>query len=344
MRLFSQLFLIFCLTILLSLSSAVPAYAQSGTTHVVRVGESLSLIAQNYGVTTAALAEANGITNYNIVRLGQRLTIPGSSTATQTATATQTTTAPQATYTKPLDSGMTAFVREGDTLSKIAARYGVTTQALMQHNGISNPNMVYLGQKLSIPVRTASDISTATGGLVHVVKAGDTISSIAALYGVAPEYLMQSNGLTNANIVWRGQKLRIYGATKTLGPRLPPAKINGGARIIDVNLSTQHLTAWDGNSIFMDTSISSGNPWTPTVTGRYLVNRKYTQQHMSGPGYDIEDVPWVMYFWKGYAFHGAYWHNNFGEPMSHGCIHLTPTQAQQLYDWAHMGTEVYIHY
>jgi lipoprotein-anchoring transpeptidase ErfK/SrfK len=51
-----------------------------------------------------------------------------------------------------------------------------------------------------------------------------------------------------------------------------------------------------------------------------------------------------MYFYSGYAIHGAYWHNNFGAPMSHGCVNMTPGEAQILYNWAPIGTEVYVHY
>ena len=49
-----------------------------------------------------------------------------------------------------------------------------------------------------------------------------------------------------------------------------------------------------------------------------------------------------MYFWADYALHGAFWHNNFGTPMSHGCINLRTDQAEFLYNWADVGTDVYV--
>ena len=165
---------------------------------------------------------------------------------------------------------------------------------------------------------------------------------------------MDANGLPNANFVWVGQRLRINGSSgysaysSAVGPvpsaSVWPGTINGGAKLIEVNLSSQTLTAWNSGTPVMQSIISSGTSWTPTVTGRYLVDRKYPSQRMYGPGYDFEGVPWIMYFWEGYAFHGAYWHNNFGVPMSHGCVHLTPGEAQILYNWAEVGTEVYVHY
>jgi len=104
------------------------------------------------------------------------------------------------------------------------------------------------------------------------------------------------------------------------------------------------LTAWQGDVIVMQTNISSGRSATPTVTGRFKVYSRYTSQRMTGPGYDLPDVPWVMYFFSNYAIHGAYWHDNWGTPMSHGCVNMRPGEAGMLYNWAPNGTEVYVHY
>ena len=335
--------IIACLLTILTLCNILSAQAQTGTAHIVRTGESLSVIAQSYGVTASELAAANGINNYDIVRVGQTLVIPNgaSGVVSQRTGRTQT-------------GGKTVTIGRGDTLSEIAAMYGVSTSELMAHNGITNPDIVRLGQTLSIPASSSSvapvnvapdvPVRRQNSGLTHTVQAGDTLSSIASRYGISTATLMNSNGLTNANVVRLGQKLAIHGATILPAPPRFPGTINGGSRVIEVDLGDQTLTAWDGDTIFMDTLISSGNPWTPTVTGRYLIDRKYEQQRMTGPGYDFKGVPWIMYFWEGYAFHGAYWHNNFGQPMSHGCVNMTPAQAKQLYDWADYGTEVYIHY
>jgi lipoprotein-anchoring transpeptidase ErfK/SrfK len=67
-------------------------------------------------------------------------------------------------------------------------------------------------------------------------------------------------------------------------------------------------------------------------------------QNMSGPGYYLPDVPWVMFFYDEYGFHGTYWHNNFGSPMSRGCVNLRTEAAEWLYNWASVGTPVNIHY
>ena len=74
---------------------------------------------------------------------------------------------------------------------------------------------------------------------------------------------------------------------------------------------------------------------------------KYESQDMTGYhlgyNYELEDVPHVMYFFEDYALHGAYWHNNFGVPMSHGCVNVNPVDAGWLFNWAPIGTTVNIH-
>jgi lipoprotein-anchoring transpeptidase ErfK/SrfK len=62
-----------------------------------------------------------------------------------------------------------------------------------------------------------------------------------------------------------------------------------------------------------------------------------------GYNYDLKDVPYVMYFFEDYAIHGAYWHNNFGTPMSHGCVNMNVPDAEWLYNWAPLGTLVSVH-
>jgi lipoprotein-anchoring transpeptidase ErfK/SrfK len=65
---------------------------------------------------------------------------------------------------------------------------------------------------------------------------------------------------------------------------------------------------------------------------------------MSGPGYYLPNVPYVMYFYRGYGLHGTYWHHNIGTPMSHGCVNLPTAEAGWLFNWASVGTKVVTHY
>jgi lipoprotein-anchoring transpeptidase ErfK/SrfK len=119
-------------------------------------------------------------------------------------------------------------------------------------------------------------------------------------------------------------------------------------RWIDVNLTTQTLTAYEGDTAVLSSLISSGMWQFPTVTGQFRTWIKYESQNMTGYhlgyNYSLDDVPHVMYFFKDYAIHGAYWHNNFGTPMSHGCVNVNLPDAEWLYNWAPLGTLVNVHY
>ncbi|MGB1250998.1 MAG: L,D-transpeptidase family protein [Candidatus Promineifilaceae bacterium] len=120
------------------------------------------------------------------------------------------------------------------------------------------------------------------------------------------------------------------------------------ARWIDVNLSTQYLTAYENGVPVFSTYISSGLPETPTVVGQFRIYLRLESQDMNGYqiGYDYytPDVPYVMYFHGNYAIHGAYWHNNFGNQMSHGCVNTSVADGAWLFNFAGVGTLVNVHY
>ncbi|HQY30756.1 MAG TPA: L,D-transpeptidase family protein [Thermomicrobiales bacterium] len=126
-------------------------------------------------------------------------------------------------------------------------------------------------------------------------------------------------------------------------------KSNGGERWIEVNLTTQYLIAWEGNVAVNQTYVSTGRPGFDTPPGTYHVLTKLESQTMEGviggEYYNVPNVPWVQYFTNyGHALHGTYWHNNFGNTMSHGCVNLPMDFAEWLYGWTSIGTRVEIHY
>lgn len=127
---------------------------------------------------------------------------------------------------------------------------------------------------------------------------------------------------------------------------LSPARssLGGNVRWIDVDLSRQVLTAYEGQTPVRSTPVSTGLPNTPTPVGQYKIYIKLRYDDMSGPDYYLRDVPYTMYFYRGYGIHGTYWHSNFGHPMSHGCINLPTPEAQWLFQWSSVGTLVNIHY
>lgn len=118
---------------------------------------------------------------------------------------------------------------------------------------------------------------------------------------------------------------------------------------IEVNLSWQYMIAWQGDVSVLESYVSTGRAGFETPTGTFSVLSKLESQDMEGviggEYYNVPDVPWVMYFTNyGHALHGTYWHNNFGTPMSHGCVNLPIDVAYWLYMWAPIGTPVVVHY
>ena len=130
---------------------ATTALAQ--TVHVVAPGETLFRIAQRYGVSMTAIAQANGISNLNLIYSGQRLTIPTGDSASPT---------PAPTVAPPAASSYT--VQRGDTLGRIAQRFNTTISAIVQANNIRNPNLIFSGQVLQIPGGSGAPAPTPPPG------------------------------------------------------------------------------------------------------------------------------------------------------------------------------------
>ncbi|OGE64243.1 hypothetical protein A3I48_01750 [Candidatus Daviesbacteria bacterium RIFCSPLOWO2_02_FULL_36_7] len=113
----------------------------------------------------------------------------------------------------------------------------------------------------------------------------------------------------------------------------------GEEKWIDVSLDEQKVRAWEGNKLVMEFPISAGL-WAPTPKGTFNIWYKTRNQTMSGGSkamgtyYNLPNVPNNMFFNQGIALHGAYWHNNFGHPMSHGCVNEPLASAAQIFEWA----------
>lgn len=350
--------------ILLLLSLAFSASAQDGEVHIVMPGENLYRIAQQYGVTVDSIAGANNIANTWRIDIGQQLVIPINTPATEAAPLPPEPAAQQPILVEPAALPTEAPVEYytvgyGQSLAQIAERYGMTIGQLAQLNGITNPNLIYAGQKLivtpspvsvnspSVPISPATPINTVT----HVVQPGETLASIADRYGISWLEIAQANNIYNADFVEAGAELLIPGGSVIANtdysfvsaPAAPAARIGTGKEII-VDLSDQRTYAYEDGKLVRNVLSSTGLPGTPTVRGSYKVQRKYVAQTMTGPGYYLPDVPYIMYFYAGYALHGTYWHNNFGQPMSHGCVNLPTLEAEWFYNWTEVGTPVYVEF
>lgn len=117
-----------------------------------------------------------------------------------------------------------------------------------------------------------------------------------------------------------------------------PVKEEG--RWIRIDLGEQLLFAYEGTRPVRGFVVSTGRAQTPTVTGDFRIRAKVRAQTMRGGSvalgtyYNLANVEWVQYFYADYGIHGTYWHNNFGQPMSHGCVNMTNLDAKWLFDWA----------
>lgn len=145
-------------------------------TYTVQSGDTLSGIAAKFGTTYQTLAAINGIGDPNKIWAGQVLKVTGQAS-------------PQNTY----------YAQAGDTLSGIAAKFGTTVSALVQANGISNPNVIYVGQKIILGGSSS----------VYTVKSGDTLSGIASAHGTTWQALAQKNGISNPNVIYVGQTIQL---------------------------------------------------------------------------------------------------------------------------------------
>jgi membrane-bound lytic murein transglycosylase D len=173
--------------------------------HLVKKGETLSGIGRKYGVSVAALREANpSVRGKKGPRAGQELVIPVGSAAGWTSS------------DAPAGSRVHT-VRSGETLSGIARKYRVTVAQLTEWNGLSRSGMIRTGQKLRLypgsgaaPTRASSTASTTqAGSRTHLVKRGETLSGLARRYGVSVQALQKANGLSSARDLKAGQKIKI---------------------------------------------------------------------------------------------------------------------------------------
>lgn len=164
-----------------------PSPEPGGTTTItIRWGDTLSELAIKYNTTVAILVELNNISNPDLIYAGAILIVPSSSSGGSTSD--------EEIY----------IVKYGDTLSKIAREYNTTVNAIASINNIRNVNLIYVGQRLIIPINRYD-----TNHLLYTVRRGDTLWSLSRRYGVSIATIVRLNRIQNANLIYTGQTLRI---------------------------------------------------------------------------------------------------------------------------------------
>jgi len=163
-------------------------------THTVAAGENLYRIGLRYGVSWVTLAQLNNLTNPNSITVGQVLRLPGSNGAAPTPTPSPFV---ETTY----------IVRPGDSLYRIGRAYGIGWVQIAEANGLVNPNQIYVGQVLKIPVSAPGPAPQFT----HVVQQGETLFLISLRYGIPWPTIAQANEISSPYVIYAGQTLVIPG-------------------------------------------------------------------------------------------------------------------------------------
>jgi lipoprotein-anchoring transpeptidase ErfK/SrfK len=353
-----------------------PVYSQVSV-HTVQPGETLGEIAKQYGLDVAVLRRLNGITDANHLWVGQTLTLPGAETRGETrewAAGDNEREAPRYTqeaYTGDMQEDGAVYAPEQPSAGRAMwvpndPDQGPSEFPEARFDYDDAPSAARQSEADG-PSQSEAFVNAASTDHIlveHIVRRGEQLEWIADRYNLSTAALLAANPWVDGDELAPGQ--RLYIPMSTPGARTQaswsaqedspaePAQavlpdVAAGERWIDVDLSSQRAVAYEGTTEVRRFIISSGVARTPTVTGSFAIYAKTPLQDMSGGSraagdyYFQADVPWVQYFYDGYSFHGAYWHNNFGRPTGHGCINMRIGDAEWLYGWSTTGTRVEVH-
>lgn len=348
------------ITVLFALLPAGLAHA-NGPLYTVQPGDTMIAIANTYGISAAELAAANGLSQDGWLQPGQQLTIPIQPTMPYGApppAAAYTGFGSQIPYTPEqyFEPALSQFAASTQTMPSSAWPSLDPQQASTNYTQYPPdsfwdqpaqypPVGLYSPERGSSPYYAPQPVQTSYQPVFNQMATGYYPNQDYPAY---QPYLPQTPAFyPPANTAPGWQPANNFGPA--MPPRRNPALFTpNGEKWIDVNLSTQTLTALEGQTPVYRTLVSTGVWDTPTVVGTFNIYVKFEKADMSGgsgiSAYDLKDVPYVMYFHGDYGMHGTYWHMNFGRPMSHGCVNLHTLDAKWLYNWAPVGTKVVTHY
>ncbi|WP_413449841.1 LysM peptidoglycan-binding domain-containing protein [Georgenia phoenicis] len=222
-----------------SAPTAAPA-ARAAATHTVAAGDTVSALAKRYGTTVEQIVSANRLDSRALIIIGQRLTIPGGSAAA----------APSADAPSPTSGARTHVVQAGETVSGIATRYGTTVAQIASANGLSDPGLIRIGQRLTIgggaraaaaPTSApATTVPVSNASRTHVVASGETVSGLASRYGTSTSAIVSANNLSRSALIYVGQRLTIPGGGSSAAPSAAPS--TGGQLVGDTFLGRTYAS------------------------------------------------------------------------------------------------------
>jgi LysM repeat protein len=316
----------------------------------IEFGEDLASIAIRYGVDEDALRAINGLEDAQPedLEIGRELILPATAQELQVARA-----APQVARVEHV-------VEEGESLGIVAEQYGLSLAELMEANYISDPDTIYVGQRLVIPVEpdvpvetegTAAQIGRPRSGFYYyTVKPGDTLSELARDFDSTQLAIMEYNDLPDAETVYNGLPLRIPYGPPPLPIETPPTPL-AGTRFL-VSLSRQQCWVLDGDQVLYQWTCSTGYGKWITRTGAFAVQTK--QEMAESNAYELDMPYWLGIYDVGTYENGIHglpiswktgqkiWDGLVGMPATFGCAMLDDDHAATLYDLAYLGMPVYI--
>lgn len=219
--------------------------------YTVKSGDTLSRIAGQFNTTVNKLATLNDIHNVNRIYVGQRLLVR------QPAEQQQQQATPKRTENNTTTNSNTYTVKSGDTLSGIAGKFNTTYTQLAQLNHISNPNVIHVGQVLTLHQTTAQNttnhqesqqnkqVTTSANG-TYTVKSGDTLSQIAARFNTTTSALASTNHISNPNLIEVGQQLRINNSASAQKTTSRHSNTNNGNYVVQSGDSLSKIAAYHG--------------------------------------------------------------------------------------------------
>jgi LysM repeat protein len=328
---------------------ALAAPVQDGTViYTVKPGDRLGDIAARYGTTASAIVRANNLASADVIYPGQRLTIPAGGSSTGGASGATSAPAP-ATSAKKYHT-----VQPGETLAKIAQTYGVSASAISAANGLSNVDLIRVGQQLLIPGGSGSSGSGSANPpdpkprpqTTYLVQPGDTLGAIAKRYATSVQALVEANGLNSPDRISVGMRLVIPKDGGSL-PSYP-----GQATRFVASISAQRCWLYQGDTVIAKWACSTGRSGWGTRPGTYKIQSKIQKAY--GSRWNIWMPYWLGIYWAGGSENGIHglpwnassgkevWSGLVGTPITYGCVMLDNTHAKLLYDMAYIGMPVVI--